>query len=161
MCLSLHRGGGAWSQGVWSGGSAPGGYLVPGGGVGIPACTEADPPGDTATAADGTHPTGMHSCWLIIWYVIIYVQDTKSAADRGSWGGHIEFILTMVGYAVGLGNIWRFPYLAYANGGGKKHVSVWPSVCLIGNSLTGSLIRLVLLLLEFFLNHKITNQVRV
>ena len=46
--------GGAWSgEGV----SAPGG-------VRIPACTEADPPppGETATAADGTHPTGMHSC---------------------------------------------------------------------------------------------------
>ena len=39
--------------GTWSGG---------GGLVGIPACTEADPPGETATAADGTHPTGMHSC---------------------------------------------------------------------------------------------------
>ena len=30
---------------------------------GLPACIEADPPpGETATAADGTHPTGMHSC---------------------------------------------------------------------------------------------------
>ena len=31
-------------------------------GVCIPACTEADTPQQTATAADGTHPTGMHSC---------------------------------------------------------------------------------------------------
>ena len=30
--------------------------------VGIPACTEADPSGETATATDGMHPTGMHSC---------------------------------------------------------------------------------------------------
>ena len=29
----------------------------------IPACTEADTLQQTATAADGTHPTGMHSCW--------------------------------------------------------------------------------------------------
>ena len=47
-------------------GSAPGGCLVLGGAWswegGIPACTEADPPGEMATAADGTHPTGMHSC---------------------------------------------------------------------------------------------------
>ena len=53
---------GAWSQGgTWSGG-------VPGpGGFGIPACTEADPPrGETATAADGTHPTGMHSCFKLV-----------------------------------------------------------------------------------------------
>ena len=64
--------GGAWSWGV----SALGGGLLPGGawswgdvcsrGIGIPACTEADtprPPGEMATAADGTHPTGMHSCF--------------------------------------------------------------------------------------------------
>ena len=57
----------------YGGVSAPGGVcLLPGGvcswgmsapGGGIPACTEAGtPPGETATAADGTHPTGMHSC---------------------------------------------------------------------------------------------------
>ena len=65
--------GGVWSGGVWSqgmclvlGGSAPRGVSCLGLGLsateGIPACTEADPPGETATAADGTHPTRMHSC---------------------------------------------------------------------------------------------------
>ena len=54
------RGGGGWSQGclLLGGLPGPGGG---GGGVGIPACTEADPPGETATAAEGMHPTGMHS----------------------------------------------------------------------------------------------------
>ena len=47
------------------GGLLQGGVSAPGGG-GIPACTEAEtPPGETATAADGTHPTGMHSCFKI------------------------------------------------------------------------------------------------
>ena len=39
--------------------------------------------------------------------------------ERGNWGRHIEFVLATIGFAVGLGNVWRFPYLAQKNGGGK------------------------------------------
>ncbi|ABB38558.1 sodium:neurotransmitter symporter [Oleidesulfovibrio alaskensis G20] len=39
-------------------------------------------------------------------------------SKREQWGSRAGFILAAVGSAIGLGNIWRFPYVAYDNGGG-------------------------------------------
>ena len=40
--------------------------------------------------------------------------------DRGQWGSKWEFIFSCVGLSVGIGNVWRFPALAYENGGGEN-----------------------------------------
>uniref|UniRef100_A0A8C8E0W0 Transporter n=1 Tax=Oryzias sinensis TaxID=183150 RepID=A0A8C8E0W0_9TELE len=38
--------------------------------------------------------------------------------ERGQWSNKLEFILSVAGSIIGLGNMWRFPYLCYKNGGG-------------------------------------------
>lgn len=44
--------------------------------------------------------------------------------ERENWSKKIEFILAAVGYAVGLGNVWRFPYLCFQSGGGKLLLNI-------------------------------------
>ncbi|XP_064611086.1 sodium-dependent proline transporter-like isoform X2 [Liolophura sinensis] len=44
-------------------------------------------------------------------------ERVDDEGDRGQWGSKAEFILSCVGLSVGLGNVWRFPVLAYENGG--------------------------------------------
>ena len=34
------------------------------------------------------------------------------------WNSQLAFIMAMIGSAIGLGNIWRYPYVLYSNGGG-------------------------------------------
>uniref|UniRef100_A0A3P8UEF0 Transporter n=1 Tax=Cynoglossus semilaevis TaxID=244447 RepID=A0A3P8UEF0_CYNSE len=49
----------------------------------------------------------------------VHCPETKpEPAEREVWANKVEFVLAVVGHIVGLGNVWRFPYLCYKNGGG-------------------------------------------
>ncbi len=54
------------------------------------------------------------------------------APDRGEWSSQIGFILAAAGSAIGLGNIWRFPYIAGEQGGGAFVLVYLACVLLLG-----------------------------
>ncbi|CAF1050827.1 unnamed protein product [Adineta ricciae] len=53
-------------------------------------------------------------------------------APRDLWTNKVEFLLSVIGYVVDLGNVWRFPYMCYSNGGGAFLIPYTIFLCLIG-----------------------------
>ncbi|MEJ2763698.1 sodium-dependent transporter [Photobacterium sp. MCCC 1A19761] len=65
---------------------------------------------------------------------------------REQWGSRTGFILAAVGSAIGLGNIWRFPYMAYENGGGAFFIPYLFAMLTAG---------IPFMIMEFSLGHKL------
>ncbi|ANU11543.1 sodium-dependent transporter [Planococcus antarcticus DSM 14505] len=65
--------------------------------------------------------------------------------ERSQWGTRAGFIMAAVGSAIGLGNIWRFPYVAYENGGGAFFIPYLFALLTAG---------IPILILEFTIGHK-------
>jgi NSS family neurotransmitter:Na+ symporter len=64
---------------------------------------------------------------------------------REQWNSHLGFLLAAVGSAIGLGNIWRFSYMAYSNGGGAFLIPYITALLTAG---------VALLILEFGIGHE-------
>ena len=52
--------------------------------------------------------------------------------QRGQWSGRMGFILAASGSAVGLGNLWKFPYITFENGGGAFVLVYLIAILLVG-----------------------------
>lgn len=72
-------------------------------------------------------------------------MSTKEPAKREQWTGQYGFILAAIGSAIGLGNIWRFPGVAYTNGGGAFLVPYLVALLTAG---------IPILLLDYAMGHR-------
>ena len=53
-------------------------------------------------------------------------------SEKSQWGSKLGFILASAGSAIGLGAVWKFPYMTAANGGGRLLLVFLISTILIG-----------------------------
>ncbi|GFG40221.1 hypothetical protein Cfor_09809, partial [Coptotermes formosanus] len=62
-------------------------------------------------------------------------EDEESGPQREQWSNGIEFLMSCIAMSVGLGNIWRFPFIAFSNGGGAFLIPYIVVLFLIGKPL--------------------------
>ncbi|KRT86582.1 neurotransmitter transporter, partial [Oryctes borbonicus] len=62
-------------------------------------------------------------------------NEEEDKDDRAQWGKGVEFLMSCIAMSVGLGNIWRFPFTAYDNGGGAFLIPYIIILIVIGRPL--------------------------
>ncbi len=73
------------------------------------------------------------------------MNTTATGEQRGAFSSNLGFLLAAIGSAIGLGNIWRFSYIAYVNGGGAFLIPYFTALLTAG---------LPLLILEYGIGHR-------
>ncbi|XP_048412924.1 sodium- and chloride-dependent glycine transporter 2 isoform X2 [Stegostoma tigrinum] len=64
--------------------------------------------------------------------IVENANKNENAQTRVTWTRKIEFTLAGIGYSVGLGNVWRFPFLCYRSGGGAFLIPFFIMFALLG-----------------------------
>ncbi|CAF1274399.1 unnamed protein product [Rotaria sordida] len=62
-------------------------------------------------------------------------KSNNEEETREQWDRPIEFLLSLIGSSVGLGNVWRYPYIAFRNGGGAFLIPYFCIYFLVGTPL--------------------------
>ena len=75
------------------------------------------------------------------------MSDVEKATTTGrdQWGSKLGFLLAAMGSAIGLGNIWRYPYVVYENGGGAFLIPYFVAIATAA---------LPILIMEYALGHR-------
>ncbi|XP_073443971.1 sodium-dependent neutral amino acid transporter B(0)AT3-like [Dendrobates tinctorius] len=60
------------------------------------------------------------------------IVNVSNILERPKWDNKVQYLLTCIGFAVGLGNVWRFPYLCQTYGGGAFLIPYGISLILVG-----------------------------
>ncbi|XP_017064193.1 sodium-dependent nutrient amino acid transporter 1 [Drosophila eugracilis] len=82
------------------------------------------PSNGTAAAANGTANGSAEK-----------TDAENQAVERTNWGNGLEFLMSCISVSVGLGNVWRFPFTAYENGGGAFLIPYIIVLFLIGKPM--------------------------
>ena len=63
------------------------------------------------------------------------MQEAEDSSKRQQWSNGVEFLMSCIAMSVGLGNVWRFPFTAFENGGGAFLIPYIVVLFVIGKPL--------------------------